>query len=354
MPGPQTKHTWRRYGLLGAVALLLAACAQETQPLNSLDPQGPIAERIDGLFWPVFWIAVGVFVLVQGALIVAIVVFRDRKNSDRPEPKQTHGNAVLEVVWTVIPTLILAGIAVPTVSTIFDLAECPSDAFNVEIVGHQWWFEYRYPDQNITTANVLVIPAGTEVCAQMTSDDVLHNFWIPKLNGKRYLVPGQQTELRLNADEPGEYWGHCAEFCGLSHAKMRARVVALDQPDFEAWVAAQQAVPEPPAEGTLEWEGLQVFTGRGCTGCHVLAGVNEPAPDEVTVVAPNLTHFASRNVFAGATLPAGLDPSQADYDAALRDWLADPPTVKPGSFMPNLGLTADEINALVAYLGSLK
>jgi cytochrome c oxidase subunit 2 len=250
--------------------------------------------------------------------------------------------------------LILAGIAVPTVGAIFDLAECPDEAFQVEIIGHQWWFEYHYPEQDITTANVLVIPAGTEVCATMTSDDVLHNYWVPKLNGKRYLVPGQETELRLNADEPGEYWGHCAEFCGLSHAKMRARVIALAPDDFEEWVAAQQEVPEPPAEGTPEWDGLQVFLGRGCTGCHVLEGVNEPDPASLTVVAPDLTHFASRRVFAGATLPEGLDPSQEDYEAALRQWLADPPTVKPGSFMPNLGLTADEIDALVAYLGSLR
>ncbi len=354
MSARQSNHKWRRLVLLGIATLVLASCSRQTLPLNSLDPQGPIADRIDGLFWPVFWIAVVIFVLVQGALIVAIVVFRDRKKEGQKEPKQIHGNAMLEVVWTAIPTLILAGIAVPMVGAVFDLAECPSDAFQVNIIGHQWWFEYQYPDYDITTANVLVIPARTEVCANMTSDDVLHNYWVPKLNGKRYLVPEQDTELRLNADEPGEYWGQCAEFCGLSHAKMRARVVALDQADFDAWVAAQQQVPEPPAAGTIEWEGLQVFNSRGCIGCHVLGGVNEPAREDLAVVAPNLTHFASRNVFAGATLPAGLDPTQEEYDAALRMWLADPPSVKPGSFMPDLGLTAEEIDALVAYLGSLK
>lgn len=354
MTGRSSKPVWRRAALLLLTATVLTSCSREIQPLNSFDPQGPIADRINNLFWPVFWIATAIFVLVQGALLIAILLFRDRKNRDAKEPKQTHGNAVLEVVWTAIPTLILAGIAVPTVSAVFDLAECPDEAFQVEIIGHQWWFEYHYPDFDITTANVLVIPAGTEVCATMTSDDVLHNYWVPKLNGKRYLVPGQETELRLAADEPGEYWGHCAEFCGLSHAKMRARVIALSAADFEEWVAAQQAIPEPPAEGTPEWDGLQVFLGRGCTSCHVLGGVNEPDPDTLTVVAPNLTHFASRHVFAGATLPAGLDPSQEDYEAALGEWLADPPTVKPGSYMPNLGLTADEIDALVAYLGSLK
>lgn len=354
MSGRQSKRVWRRYALLGLASLVLAACAEQTLPLNSLDPKGPIAERIDGLFWPVFWIAVVVFFLVQGALLVAIVIFRDRNVEGQKEPKQIHGNAVLEVVWTAIPTLILAGIAVPTISTVFDLAECPSGAFEVEIIGHQWWFEYSYPDYDITTANVLVIPTETEVCAKMTSDDVLHNYWIPNLNGKRYLVPGSETELRLNADEPGEYWGQCAEFCGLSHAKMRARVIALDQADFDLWVEEQQQVPEPPTEGTPEWEGLQVFQQTGCSACHVIAGVNEPSRQEVTVVAPDLTHFASRSVFAGATLPSGFDPTQEEREAALASWLADPPSIKPGSFMPNLGLTADQIDALIVYLESLE
>ncbi len=354
MPGRQSQRLWRKYALLGLASLVLAACSDQTLPLNTLDPRGPIAERIDSLFWLVFWIAVIVFVLVQGALLVAIVIFRDRKVDGQKEPKQIHGNALLEVVWTVIPTLILAGIAVPTIGTVFDLAECQSDSFEVEIVGRQWWFEYSYPDYGITTANVLVIPTQTEVCASMTSEDVVHNYWIPNLNGKRYLVPGSDTELRLNADESGEYWGQCAEFCGLSHAKMRARVIALDQADFDLWVEEQQEVPEPPAEGTPEWEGLQVFMQTGCAACHVISGVNEPTRQEVTVVAPDLTHFASRGVFAGATLPSGFNPTQEEREIALAAWLADPPSIKPGSFMPDLGLTAEQIEVLIVYLESLE
>ena len=346
---------WRStYVAIVGLAVILSSCGNQVQPLNSWDAQGPIAEKLNALFWPVFWIATGVFVLVQGALLFMILKFRDRgeKDKDRKEPKQTPGNTKLELIWTVIPTLILAGIAVPTVASIFELADCPDGSYEIQIIGHQWWFEYQYPDSGVTTANVMVIPEDTEICAKMTSDDVLHNYWIPKLGGKRYLVPGQETEMRLYASNPGEYWGHCAEFCGLSHSKMRARVVAMTQGDYDAWVSAQLEPALMPEEGSVAARGLEVFQTGACIGCHILDGVNNP--ETVTITAPNLTHFASRNVFAGAVLPAGLNPTQADWEDGLREWLADPPTVKPGSFMPDLGLTAEEIDALVAYLSGLK
>ena len=346
---------------LSAMALLLASCSFieiEDAPLSAVDPRGPIAERIDDLFWPVFWVATAIFVVVQGAILVAMFVFRDREG--RKEPKQVHGNAKLEVAWTVIPTLILAGIAVPTIRAVFDLSECAPDAMRVDIIGHQWWFEYSYPDYDIETANVLVMPAGQEVCAHMTSDDVLHNFWIPQLNGKRYLVPGQETTLRLEAYEPGEYWGHCAEFCGLSHSLMRARALVLSPADFDTWVGGQQAEAAVPAEGTQAWEGLQTFLNKGCTQCHTVDFVDSELVTDNIVAdeafnGPNLTHFASRNVFAGAYLPyEGDTPEESlTYEQALEEWLADPPKVKPGSYMPNLGLTQKEIDDLIAWLETL-
>ena len=321
--------------------------------MSSWDPAGPIADRIDGLFWPVFWTATVIFVLVQGAIVIAMFAFRDRPG--RKEPKQVHGNAALEITWTVIPTLILAVLAVPTVQAVFDLTECADDAMRVDIIGHQWWFEYQYPEQGeITTANVMVIPAGQEVCAHMTSEDVLHNFWVPQLNGKRYLVPGQETLLRLEADSPGEYWGHCAEFCGLSHSLMRARVIAMEPSEFDAWVEAQQQPASVPEEGTPEWDGLQVYLDKGCTACHTVdfedndADIADQIRPEGGFTGPNLTHFASRSVFAGAYLP----DEDLGYEEALAQWLADPPSVKPGSFMPNLGLTGEEIDDLMAWLES--
>jgi cytochrome c oxidase subunit 2 len=337
--------------LLG-VALVLGACGfigNEDAPLTTFEPAGPFAERIDGLFWPVFWIATVVFALVMGAIFVAVVLFRDRDGAK--EARQLHGSPKLEILWTVIPALILAGIAVPTTAAVFELSECDPEAMEIEVIGHQWWFEYHYPDAGIDTANVMVIPAGTEVCAKMTSDDVLHNFWIPALNGKRYLVPGQETELRLQADQPGEYWGHCAEFCGLSHSLMRARVVALDSADYQAWVAGQQAPTSLPAEGTPEYEGYQVYLNKQCTLCHTVRFDDDSASNIVPADAfngPDLTHFADRSTFAGATLP---EEGEARLDA-LKRWLENPPDVKPGSFMPDLALTEAEIDSLIIWLES--
>ena len=342
------RQLFQRLVLLVGMVLLLAACASvEDRPLTTFDPAGPFSEQINNLFWPVFWIAVGVFVLVEGGIVAAMFLFREKDGAQ--EPKQIHGSPKLEVLWTVIPALILAGIAVPTTAAVFELTGCAPDAMEIEVTGHQWWFEYHYPDAGFDTANVMVIPAGQEICARMTSDDVLHNFWIPSLNGKRYLVPGQTTELRLQADEPGEYWGHCAEFCGLSHSLMRARVVAMAQTDYDAWLVSQQAPVALPAEGSPEYDGYQVFLAKGCVQCHTVRLDDDSASNIVAADAfngPELTHFASRSVFAGAVLP-GEGQTRTE---ALKIWLADPPNVKPGSFMPNLALTEQEIDQLIVWL----
>jgi len=351
---PFRQRITRLIALIG-LATLLASCSLveiEDAPLSTFEPAGPNAERIDGLFWLVFWIAVVVFFLVMGAIVVLVVVFRDR-DGRKKEPKQIHGSPTLEVVWTVIPALILAAIAVPTVSAVFDLTGCDSDSMRVEVVGHQWFFEFNYPDQGIGTANVMVIPAGEEVCAEMTSEDVVHNFWVPHLMGKRYLIPGQTTELRLEAGEPGEYWGHCAEFCGLSHSLMRARVLALEPSEFDTWVEAQRAPASLPSEGTAEYAGFELYGSKGCVQCHTVRFDDEEASNIIADDAfngPDLTHFASRNVFAGAALPEEGE----SYEEALKRWLADPPNVKPGSFMPNLALTEEEIDDLITWLESME
>ncbi len=325
-----------KYSLL----LIFTACI-ENAPLDSLSPEGPYARSIDELFWLTFWIAVVIFAIVQGALLISIFVFKEKPDS--PDPKQIHGNTKLEILWTVIPVLILAAIAVPTVKTIFDLAREPENALKVEVIGHQWWFEYKYPEYGITTANVLVIPADRPIRLEMWSNDVLHNYWVPKLNGKRYLVPGQKTYLNLYADLPNEFWAQCGEYCGLSHSKMRGRVLSLSQNDFENWILQQQKNAVKLTEGSLAAEGQQVYLNAGCTQCHVIDGVWDIQGDRI---APNLTHFASRNVFAGAAL--------TNNEENLKKWLANPPEIKPGTFMPNLELTEDEINALIAYLETLK
>ena len=320
--------------------VFFTACI-ENAPLDSLSPEGPYARTIDDLFWLTFWIAVAIFVLVQTVLLVAVALFRDKPG--KPEPKQIHGNVKLELLWTVIPILILASIAVPTVRAIFDLAKEPADAMKVEVVGHQWWFEFKYPDYGITTANILVIPEDTPIRLEMWSNDVMHNFWVPKLNGKRYLVPGQLTYLNLYADNAGEYWAQCGEYCGLSHSKMRARVISLNNGDFNDWVKNEQKDALRPNEGTLAAEGEQVYLNSGCTQCHIVNGVWDVQGDRI---APNLSHVASRHVLGGASFKNNPED--------LSKWLANPAEIKPGTFMPNLELTEDEIVALIEYLGTLK
>ena len=309
--------------------------------MDSLSPEGPYARTIDDLFWLTFWIAVVIFIIVQGALIIAVIFFRDKEGM--PEPKQIQGNHKLELLWTIIPVLILGAIAFPTVRTIFDLAKEPEGALNVELVGHQWWFEFNYPEYDITTANILVIPEGTPVRLEMWSNDVMHNFWVPKLNGKRYLVPGQKTYLNLFADNAGEYWAQCGEYCGLSHSKMRARVISLSSSDFEKWIENEQKNALKPPEGTLAAKGEEIYLNAGCTQCHVIDGIWDIQGDRI---APNLTHVASRHVLGGAS----FNNNKEDLTA----WLANPAAIKPGTFMPNLELTEEEIDALIEYLGSLK
>lgn len=341
--------------VLSLTIFSLAACSLveiEDAPLTTFEPAGPFAERIDAIFWQVFWVAAVIFVLVEGGILLIVLVFRDRKG--RKEPRQLHGNNKLEITWTIIPALILTVIAVPTVRGVFELTECGDDAMPVEIIGHQWWFEYRYPELGIETGNALVIPIDREVCAYMTSADVLHNYWVPHLMGKRYLVPGQETTLRLQADDPAEYWGHCAEFCGLSHSLMRARVISVTQADFDVWAADQQEHAVPPEPDTQAAAGLAVFQEQGCTQCHTVDygpdfGATNLVSDDL-YNGPNLTHFASRSVFAGAALPRE-GQSRAD---GLREWLANPPRVKPGSFMPDLDLTHQEIEDLIVWLDTLR
>jgi cytochrome c oxidase subunit 2 len=209
---------WTFAALSAATAVLTSACGTGELPQNVLDPEGPIARKLDGLWDPVFAIATVIFFLVE--ILVVFVVFRYRARGDDDAPKQVHGNSRLELAWTIAPSLILAFVGVFTVATLFDLDERAegSDVVNVDLVGHQWWWEYKYTDLEITTANELHIPVGRPVQLAMTSKDVIHAFWPPKLAGKVDVVPGRTNHLQIRAEEPGTYWGQCTEYCGLSHS----------------------------------------------------------------------------------------------------------------------------------------
>jgi cytochrome c oxidase subunit 2 len=327
---------WR--ALFPALLLVLASCAQDA-PYDTLDPAGPVAERIDALFMPVFWIAAAIFVVVEGAILLFAVAFREKEG--RPLPRQTHGNTILEVIWTVIPALILTVVGFLTVKAIFELRAEASDALQVRVVASQWWWQFEYPELGVVTANELHIPVGRAVTVSLESRDVIHSFWVPRLAGKQDIVPGRTHFLTFQAVEPDTYLGQCVEFCGLSHALMRLTVVAQTEEDFQAWADGQAEPAAQPAED-LAAQGQQVFSEGECVTCHVLEGVSDPE----NPVGPDLTHFASRSVFAGAILE--------NTPENVATWLRNPPAVKPGSKMPNLGLTPDEIQALVAYLESLK
>ena len=233
-----------RVALVVPLVLALTACAEKA-PLDTLDPKGPQARMIDNLVNPVFLIAGIVLVLVQVGVLFLAWRYRKRGDDDGSLPPQVHGNTKLELGWTIIPALLLAGVGGASVLTILDLDDRPADAMEVTVVGQQWWWEYRYDvdgddKADIVTANDLVIPAGEPISLTITSRDVIHSFWIPGLNGKRDAVPGRDHPLLLEADEPGVYRGQCTEFCGLSHANMKQRVVALSLADFQTWMEQQQ------------------------------------------------------------------------------------------------------------------
>ncbi|MGH9263354.1 MAG: cytochrome c oxidase subunit II [Acidimicrobiales bacterium] len=330
----------RRSALFSAsLFLFLAACA-ENAPQDTLEPKGPVARQIDNLMDPVFVVAGIVFLLVQGLVLVA--VFKFRAKPDSPEPEQVHGNTRLEVGWTLVPALILVAVAVPTIATIFDIARKPDNPVNVTVIGHQFWWEYRYDDLGVVTANELRMPVGRAVELTLNSEDVIHSYWIPALAGKMDVVPGRDNRMHLIADAPGEYLGQCAEFCGDSHANMRAKAIAMTAADFDAWVASQRAGAAEPEPGTPAEEGLTTFNQRGCGSCHTVEGVSSGT------IGPNLTHFASRTTFAGSMFD--------NTDANLRRWLADPQGVKPGNRMliPGGPLGPAEITQLIAYLNTLR
>jgi cytochrome c oxidase subunit 2 len=328
-------------GLLFAL-LVLAGCTGD--PQDTLTKHGVISEKITNLYGIVFAIAVVVFILVEGALVFVLIRYRRRRGQEGQLPTQLHGNTPLEISWTIIPTLILAVLAIPTISTIRELDAAPADALQIHVIGHQWWWEFRYPDSGVVTADELHIPVGRPVKVTLNSADVIHSFWVPNLAGKTDVVPNHNNTMWFEAKEPRTYSGQCAEFCALSHAKMKFTVVAESQSDFDAWLRAESAPAATPTG--LAAQGQQTFFGLPCIGCHTINGPTVNGLQAIGTVGPNLTHFAARERFAGAWLE--------NTPANLRLWLQNPPAIKPGSKMPNYNLTDEQITQLIAYLESLK
>lgn len=320
---------------VAALVLGMAGCAPSPSPLA---PASENAAMVSNLFFILFAVAVVVFVIVEFMLFYSLIRFRRKSGDGMPE--QIHGNTRFEIAWTVAPALVLAVVFVLTWQTLNALATTPANALNVRVIGHQWWWEIQYPDSGVVTANEIHLPVNQAAYFSLESIDVIHSFWVPELSGKTDLIPGHINHTWFRPDKVGQYHGQCAEFCGTGHANMRFEVIVQTQADFDAWVAAQKAPPATP-NTDLAQKGEQTFMAGACIGCHTINGTTAKGQ-----VGPNLTHVASRQTIAGGI----LNFTSPD----LHTWLRDPPAVKPGSLMPNLNLTPDQIDALVAYLQSLK
>jgi cytochrome c oxidase subunit 2 len=294
---PKIGRRLRRVGLLVGLATVLVACGNDNGQ-NSLHPKGPYAQKIDNLFIPILILAIVIGIAVLTATVFFALKFRYREG--KPDnPKQIHGSTPLEIGWTIVPALILAVVAVPTIATIFDLAKKPTgpNVLNVTVSGKQWWWQFELPkqpmvDKNVVTSTELHIPVNTKVYLSEVSDNVIHSFWVPELNGKKDVMPGRTNHNTIEADKPGTYLGACAEFCGLSHADMRFRVIAETKADWEKWLAGQQQGPAQPWTGQIKQLTASKYA---CTNCHVLDNSTK------TNYGPNLTHLDSRSTFAGGT-----------------------------------------------------
>ena len=406
--------TPRRLLPLGVVgALGLSACASDA-PQDTWKPAGENAQKIHDLQWPIFMVAGVVGVIVLAFIAFIVMKFRDRGQA---MPEQTHGKAWLEYLFIAIPAVILTTIAIPTVGVVMALADTDDTECIINVTGQQWWLEYDYPvsadgticgftpstaeASPIITSGQVVIPTGTKVLLRGTSRDVIHSYWIPRLNGKRDMVPGRVHYLRLQSDTPGIYAGQCTEFCGLSHANMRMETIALEPADFQRWLDNELEPYAAPAEGSLAAEGEATYIAQ-CARCHQVNGLvddrgtDDPSDDTLVVsypdqfvysgAAPNLTNLMGRNTFAGATYDLLTDECRADVweadpsqfgdrylegvtedclnEIELREWLRNSPAKKPmyadpemlsetdgkTRGMPYLALSEDQIDQLIAYL----
>lgn len=342
--GKRTLHTvfsWRgrRYLASAVLALLtvagLAGCGDAPA---IFDAAGPAARAINRLWWLLFGLGSAVYIVVMGYLLLALY----RRRQSAAENLAMGGNT-RPVLWggIIIPAFILLIVYVFTVRTLLTLSARAADAeLVINVIGHQWWWEVEYPDHAVITANELYIPVGQPVRIQLTSADVIHSFWVPELHGKLDMIPGRTNTFWLEADQAGEYWGICAEFCGTQHAKMYFLVIAVSSQEFDSWLTAQQQAPVAPTTAQAQ-QGKQLFLESACAQCHTVAGT--PANGRL---GPDLTHLASRRTLAAATLENNI--------GNLGGWLVDPQHLKSGNLMPASVLDSNELQALLAYLQTLE
>lgn len=358
-PGERGQRFLNPVNLLVLILSLFVVACGGDHPQSTIDPAtSDLGPAIQDLYLTVFWWAMLILAVVWAVLAYILIRFRARPGD--PEPKKIYGHLGLEIGWTIGAAIIVVVITIPTIRTVFRTqAPAGPDALIVEVIGHQWWWEFRYPAEGVVTANDLHLPVGRTVDLQMTSADVIHSFWIPRFGGKRDLNPWVRepndrgpriNRLTFTVDEAGVYWGQCAEYCGLAHGLMGMRAVVEPEADFQAWVQSMQGSAAPDS-GTLADRGRETFMTSTCIACHTIAGTNARG-----VLGPNLTRLGVRT-----TIGAGLLENTSENVAA---WIRNPAEFKPGVKMPGVaegggglpptGLSDEQVEAIAAYLSSLR
>jgi cytochrome c oxidase subunit 2 len=314
-------------------------------PTSIFAPASTPAEAIHHLSLFVLTICSAIFLVVSGLLLHAVVTFRRTSDDDNREPAQIYGSNQVEIAWTVIPTLIVVVLFLATARVIHAVqdAQLPADTLEITAVGHQFWWEFRYPQQGFVTANEVHVPVSARAHPSPThitllSADTDHSFWVPRLAGKTDLIPNRTNSMWIDPYEAGVYVGQCAQYCGTQHAKMLLRVVVEPRADFERWAAGQRSLARTSDSMT---RGRRIFETTACVNCHNVCGTNARG-----TFGPDLTHLMSRD-----TIAAGAAPLTEEN---LRRWITNPDSIKPGSKMPAMHLTSDELDAVTAYLLSLE
>jgi cytochrome c oxidase subunit II len=319
----------------------------QVSPTNIFAPASTPAESIFGVSMFVLLNVGAIFVVVFALLAYAAVRFRHKPGDDRSEPAQVYGSSQVELAWTVIPALIVMALLLAGVRGIASIqnSQRPPGALEVIVTGHQYWWEYRYPGLNIVTANELHVPVSdpahpTPTFLTLLSADTDHSFWVPRLAGKTDLIPNHPNSMWIDPHEPGLFLGQCAQYCGTQHAKMLLRVYVQPGAEFERWVRQQQQAAHVSAPATAASNGQRVFESMACVNCHAVSAT--PAKGQF---GPDLTHLMSRE-----TIAAGAAPNTPQM---LRLWIRNPDAIKPGSKMPAMGLSEQDVDAVATYLESL-
>lgn len=317
-----------------------------TSSTNIFAPQSAPAHNIFRLSMFTLGVTGAIFFTVAGLLLYVIIRYRQRPGDDDREPPQIYGSNQIELAWTVIPVLIVVVLFLSTVRVIFGIehAKEPKQALNVQVVGHQFWWEFRYPEYGIITANELHVPvtdnpkAPLPTYLRMTSADVDHSFWVPRLAGKTDLLANQINGTWIQPEAVGLYLGQCAQFCGAEHARMLLRVYAQSPEDFQRWIAEQQ---QPAVQDPSVAQGREIFEQNACINCHAIRGTVANGR-----FGPDLTHLMSRDTIASGTLPNTRDN--------LEKWIKDPNAWKPGCLMPAMKLSDRDVDQITSYLVTLR